>query len=96
MIDISTLTIISAREGLKSGKFTSRELTQACLDVIKKKDGEIHAFLQVYDNALAQADEADKKIVRISRHNSVLSFFSARPNNEELATIRKHTRSCSL
>lgn len=62
MIDISKLTIISAREALKKGDFTARELTQACLNVIKEKDGEIHAFLQVFDNALLQADEADKKI----------------------------------
>jgi aspartyl-tRNA(Asn)/glutamyl-tRNA(Gln) amidotransferase subunit A len=62
MIDISTLTIASAREALKKGEFTSRELTQACIDAIKAKDGEIHAFLEVFDDALAQADEADKQI----------------------------------
>ncbi|MBX4198992.1 Asp-tRNA(Asn)/Glu-tRNA(Gln) amidotransferase subunit GatA [Candidatus Parcubacteria bacterium] len=62
MIDISKLTIVSAREALKKGEFTSRELTQACIDAIKSKDGEIHAFLEVFSNALAQADEADKQI----------------------------------
>ncbi|MDB5254039.1 MAG: hypothetical protein JWL80_105 [Parcubacteria group bacterium] len=62
MIDLSTLTIASAREGLKSGAFTSRELTQASIDAIKEKDGVIHAFLEVFDDALGQADEADKQI----------------------------------
>lgn len=59
MPDISKLTVISAREALKKGEFTARELTQACLDAIKEKDGEIHAFLEVFDDALEQADKAD-------------------------------------
>ncbi|MEK7194063.1 MAG: Asp-tRNA(Asn)/Glu-tRNA(Gln) amidotransferase subunit GatA [Patescibacteria group bacterium] len=58
MIDISKLTIISAREALRKGEFTSRELTQMCLDAIKEKDREIHAFLEVFDDALDQADKA--------------------------------------
>ena len=62
MIDLSTLTIVSAREALKAKKFTAKELTQACIDAIKAKDGDIHAFLEVFDNALVQADFADKKI----------------------------------
>lgn len=59
MIDIQKLTIVSAREALKKGEFTSHELTQACLDAIKEKDGEIHAFLEVFDDALEQANKAD-------------------------------------
>lgn len=59
MIDISKLTIVSAREALRKGEFSARELTQACLDAIKEKDGEIHAFLEVFDDALEQADNAD-------------------------------------
>ncbi|MES2214145.1 MAG: Asp-tRNA(Asn)/Glu-tRNA(Gln) amidotransferase subunit GatA [Patescibacteria group bacterium] len=62
MIDLSTLTIKSAREALKKGEFTSVELTQGCIDAIKEKDGDIHAFLEVFDDALVQAEEADKKI----------------------------------
>jgi aspartyl-tRNA(Asn)/glutamyl-tRNA(Gln) amidotransferase subunit A len=62
MIDLSKLTIHSARVALKKGEFTSVELTQACLDAIKEKDGEIHAFLEVFADALAQAEMADKEI----------------------------------
>lgn len=62
MIDLSKLTVVSAREALKNGEFTSRELTQASLDAIKDKDGEIHAFLEVFDDALTEADEADERI----------------------------------
>lgn len=62
MINLSTLTVISAREALKAKKFSAKELTQACIDAIKEKDGSIHAFLEVFDNALIQADYADKRI----------------------------------
>ncbi|MDO8424249.1 MAG: Asp-tRNA(Asn)/Glu-tRNA(Gln) amidotransferase subunit GatA [bacterium] len=69
MIDLSKLTIKSAREALKNHEFSARELAQASLDAIKEKDGDLpagkagtHAFLEIFDDALAQADEADKKI----------------------------------
>ena len=62
MINLEKLTIKSAREGLKSGKFSSHDLAQACLNVIKEKNEELNAFLEVFDNVLDQADEADKKI----------------------------------
>lgn len=62
MIDLQNLTIKSAREALKNGEFTSLELTEACIEKIKKEDVEIHSFLEVFDNALELAKEADKKI----------------------------------
>lgn len=62
MIDLSTLTIKSATEGLQAGKFSSRDLAEASLKAIKEKDGEIHAFLEVFDDVLDQADEADRRI----------------------------------
>ncbi|OHA90706.1 MAG: glutaminyl-tRNA synthase (glutamine-hydrolyzing) subunit A [Candidatus Zambryskibacteria bacterium RIFCSPLOWO2_01_FULL_48_25] len=61
-MDLSKLTIKGARESLRKKEFTSRELTQASLSLIEEKDGNIHAFLEVYDDVLSQADEADKKI----------------------------------
>src|SRR3989338_11130554 len=62
MPDLKKLTVKSAGESLKKKEFSARELTQASLDAIEKKDGELHAFLEVFDDALEQADEADKKI----------------------------------
>lgn len=62
MLNIQELNIKEAREGLKRGDFTARDLTQVCLNNIKEKDGEIHAFLEVFDDALNQAEEADKLI----------------------------------
>ncbi|MEX0919327.1 MAG: Asp-tRNA(Asn)/Glu-tRNA(Gln) amidotransferase subunit GatA [Parcubacteria group bacterium] len=62
MIDLKILTIGKAREALKKGEFTARELTQASIDAIGTRDGELNAFLEVFTNVLEQADEADKKI----------------------------------
>jgi aspartyl-tRNA(Asn)/glutamyl-tRNA(Gln) amidotransferase subunit A len=49
--------------GLAKGEFSSRDATQACLDQIKRVDGEIQAFIS-YDaeDALAQAAAADDEL----------------------------------
>ena len=62
MIDLKNLTIKKAHESLVKGDFTARDLAQAYLDEIKKRDGDIHAYLEVYDDVLKQADEAQKKV----------------------------------
>lgn len=47
---------------MKNGDFSARELTQAYLDVIKEKNENLNAYLHVFEeNALKQADEADKR-----------------------------------
>jgi aspartyl-tRNA(Asn)/glutamyl-tRNA(Gln) amidotransferase subunit A len=61
--DLTKLTIKEAHEGLKSGEFTSVELTKAFLERIKDKDGEIKAYVTVTEKlALEQAKRADKMI----------------------------------
>lgn len=63
-IDLKNLTIKKAHEAMKAGEFTSRELTQAYLDVIKEKNENLNAYLSFAifeENALKQADEADKR-----------------------------------
>lgn len=62
MPDISKLSIKSAREALQKKEFSARELTKASLDAIKEKDSDFHSFLEVFDDALEQATEADKRI----------------------------------
>ncbi len=60
--DLSQLTIASARKHLDAGDFSAVDLAQASLDVIKQKDGDIHAFLEVFDDVLEQAARADEMI----------------------------------
>ena len=61
-INLRTLTIVKAHEHFKNGDFTAVELTQAYLDAIKLKDKDIHAYLEVFSDALDVAKKADKTI----------------------------------
>jgi aspartyl-tRNA(Asn)/glutamyl-tRNA(Gln) amidotransferase subunit A len=60
MIDLSTLTIEKAHAAFTKGEYTSRDLVQAYLDAIKAKNGELHAYLEVFEDALLEADKADQ------------------------------------
>lgn len=62
MLDLSRLSIKSVRKSLEKKEFSAHELTQEYLNNIKSHDKEIHAFVEVFKDALRQADEADKKI----------------------------------
>ncbi len=62
MIDVTKLTIKSAREKLDKKEFTAVELAQAYLDVISKDNTEINAYLEVFDDVLRQAEKADEII----------------------------------
>lgn len=62
-IDTTRLSIGKAHEHLKKKDFSARELAEAYLATIEKKDGDVHAYLEVYDDVLAQADAADRRIM---------------------------------
>lgn len=66
---LNQLTISELTAKLARRETSAREATQACLDQIKRVDGQIHAFLS-YDaaDALAQADAADKAIAGGASH----------------------------
>ncbi len=59
-MNLNELTIQEAQDGLRKKKFTSVELTQACLDRIKERNKEINAFITVCEeSALEEAKIAD-------------------------------------
>jgi aspartyl-tRNA(Asn)/glutamyl-tRNA(Gln) amidotransferase subunit A len=60
MIDLKNLTIEKAHESLSRGEFTCKELAEAYLKNISEKNGEINAYLEIYDDVLAQAEVAQK------------------------------------
>ncbi|HZQ48032.1 MAG TPA: Asp-tRNA(Asn)/Glu-tRNA(Gln) amidotransferase subunit GatA [Verrucomicrobiae bacterium] len=66
---LNQLTISELTAKLAKRETSSREATQACIDQIKRVDGQIHAFLS-YDaaDALAQAEAADKAIAGGASH----------------------------
>ncbi len=59
------LSIHEARTLLRSRKLSARELTQSCLGRIHSLEPRVHALLTLCeDEALAQADEADRALTR--------------------------------
>ena len=46
-MELTELTISQAHEGLKKKEFSSKEITEAYLEIIKKHDQEIGAYLAV-------------------------------------------------
>ena len=68
-MDLSKITIASARKSLDTKEYTSLELTNAYLAAIAEKDGAIHAYLEVWaDSARAEAKAADEMIARGDIH----------------------------
>lgn len=62
-MSLNQLTITQAKKGLKEKKFTSEELTKACLTRIKAIEPKLNAFVTVTEEeAIQSAKEADKKI----------------------------------
>ena len=62
---LTDLTLAGAREGLRRGDFTARELTEAHLDAIGALNAELNAFITVTgDAALASADAADAALAK--------------------------------
>jgi aspartyl-tRNA(Asn)/glutamyl-tRNA(Gln) amidotransferase subunit A len=59
-IDFNKLTIKDAVKGLKNGDFTSEDLVKKSLEVVSTRDGDIHAYLEVFDDAILQAKKADE------------------------------------
>jgi len=70
---LNQLTISQTLIGLKNKDFSSLEITQACLDQIKKTNKYLNSFLTFNQKALAKAKTADKKI------NSSIDNFKKQP-----------------
>ena len=61
-MSLDALTITSAKNKLKNKELSSVELTKKCLEIIDAHDKTLNAFLTVAEDALKQAEAADKKI----------------------------------
>ncbi len=62
MIDFKDLTIKKAGELLRNGEITSVDLTTYFLKKIEEENPKLNALLEVFDDALAQAQKADERI----------------------------------
>ncbi|MFA5764508.1 MAG: amidase, partial [archaeon] len=61
-IDLKNLTVKKAHDSLIKGEYTALDLAKAYFEEIKKKDKDIHAYLEVYSDVLEQAKKADEII----------------------------------
>ncbi len=64
MINLSTLTVAKARKSLDAKEFSALDLASAYLAEIKKKNGELNAYLEVYNDVLEQAKVSDRMIAK--------------------------------
>src|ERR1700690_2408302 len=64
MINLKNLTITKARKSLDAKEFSAVDLASAYLAEIEKKNGELNAYLEVYDDVLEQAKHADERIAK--------------------------------
>ena len=60
MIDLRNLTIEKAHNHFKNGDFTVTDLVNEYLKVIKEKNDDINAYLEVYEDVLSQAKVAEE------------------------------------
>ena len=68
MSQLTDLTLLEAAAGLRAGRFSARQLTEAHLERISDLDPELHAFLTVTaELARTQADAADRRLAEARR-----------------------------
>lgn len=60
VIDVNNLTIKKAAAAMRAGEYSARELAEAYLAKIKERNGELNAYLEVFDDVLEQADKIDE------------------------------------
>lgn len=60
MIDLKTLTIEKVHTSLLNGEYTVTDLVNEYLKVIKEKNPDINAYLEVYEDVMEQARVAEK------------------------------------
>ena len=88
-MNLNELTIKEAHEGLKSKKFSSVELTGACLARIKEVDKKLNAFITVSEKeALEMAKKADEQIA-----NGEMNYLTGVPFSVKDAICTKGIRS---
>ncbi len=59
-MNLCELTLVQASAGLRRREFSVSELVASCQDAIRESDGTLHAYLDVFDDAMAQAKKADE------------------------------------
>lgn len=61
-MELTKLTIKEAHDGMRNGVFTAVELAESYLANINDRNGELNAYLEVFDDVLEQAEQADARL----------------------------------
>jgi aspartyl-tRNA(Asn)/glutamyl-tRNA(Gln) amidotransferase subunit A len=61
MSNLADLTIAEAGKKLAAGEITAVDLARACLSNVEAKNKELNAYLEVFDDVVAQAQKADER-----------------------------------
>lgn len=62
MDELTSLSVAEAAAGLRAKKFSSRDLTRAYLERAERVNPDVNAYLEVFADALEQADAADVRL----------------------------------
>lgn len=85
------MTITELRTKFISGDYTPEDAVAQCLAVIAEKDGDIHAFLDVYKDATQEAVAATAQFIKEGVHAPVLLGVPIAIKNNILIKGRKAT-----
>lgn len=88
---MSENTIQSLRDKFLSGSYTPENAFTDSLAVIKEKDSEIHAYLDVYDDAIESAKESSQEFVESREEARTLSGIPLAIKNNILIKSKKTT-----
>ncbi|MAG12311.1 Asp-tRNA(Asn)/Glu-tRNA(Gln) amidotransferase GatCAB subunit A [bacterium] len=91
-MDLNELTIAKAHKHLVSGDFSAKEITESYLENIEEKNSDINAYLEIFDDATTQAEEADKIIKTKGKETSALTGIPLAVKDNIL--IKGRTASC--
>lgn len=80
-MEISDLTIKKAVDGIKAGEFSAVELAGEYLKNIEKKEADIGAYLEVFDDALDGAKRVDERIKNGDKSGALLGVPMAFKDN---------------
>ncbi|MDD5032746.1 MAG: Asp-tRNA(Asn)/Glu-tRNA(Gln) amidotransferase subunit GatA [Candidatus Pacebacteria bacterium] len=80
-MDLSELSIKKAHELLKTGEISSRELSVFYLENIKKRNSDINAYLEVFDDVMEKAEKIDEQIKEGGRFSELTGIPLAIKDN---------------